>query len=112
MKTIGPLGGMSWESSIEYERLVNEEVRRRLGGTHSADLLIRSYDFAEIKSLQEAGEWAAAGPRLASDARRLQEAGAELIVLCTNTMHRGGRCDRRSDRCPIHSPGGHHGIGG
>ena len=88
MKTIGLLGGMSWESSIEYERLINEEVRRRLGGTHSADLLIRSYDFAEIESLQEAGDWAAAGTRLAADARRLEEAGAELIVLCTNTMHR------------------------
>jgi aspartate racemase len=88
MKTIGLLGGMSWESSIEYERLINKEVRRRLGGSHSADLLIRSYDFAEIEGLQEAGDWAAAGSRLAADARRLQEAGAELIVLCTNTMHR------------------------
>jgi amino-acid racemase len=88
MKTIGLLGGMSWESSIEYERLINEEVRRRLGGNHSADLLIRSYDFAEIEALQEAHDWSAAGSRLAADARRLQEAGAELIVLCTNTMHR------------------------
>jgi aspartate racemase len=88
MKTIGLLGGMSWESSIEYERLINQEVRRRLGGNHSADLLIRSYDFAEIEALQEAGDWAAAGSRLATDARRLQQAGAELIVLCTNTMHR------------------------
>ena len=88
MKTIGLLGGMSWESSIEYERLINEEVRRRLGGNHSADLLVRSYDFAEIEALQSAGDWTAAGSRLASDARRLEEAGADLIVLCTNTMHR------------------------
>jgi len=88
MKTIGLLGGMSWESSIEYERLINEEVRRHLGGNHSADLLIRSYDFAEIEALQEAHDWAAAGSRLAADAQRLQQAGAELIVLCTNTMHR------------------------
>ena len=88
MKIIGLLGGMSWESSIEYERLINEEIRRRLGGNHSADLLIRSYDFAEIEAVQEAGDWAAAGSRLAADARRLQEAGAELVVLCTNTMHR------------------------
>jgi amino-acid racemase len=88
MKTIGLLGGMSWESSIEYERLINEEVRDRLGGTHSADLLIRSYDFAEIEALQEAGDWAGAGARLAADARRLQEAGAKIILLCTNTMHR------------------------
>jgi aspartate racemase len=88
MKTIGLLGGMSWESSIEYERLINQEVRRRLGGNHSADLLIRSYDFAEIEALQERGDWAAAGALLAADAQRLQRAGAGLIVLCTNTMHR------------------------
>src|SRR5918992_5612074 len=72
---------------MEHERLINEEVRRRLGGTHSANLLIRSYDFAEIEALQEAGNWGAAGPRLASDAQQLERAGAELIVLCTNTMH-------------------------
>jgi len=88
MKTIGLLGGMSWESSIHYEQIINTEVRRRLGGTHSADLLIRSYDFATVATLQEAGDWAAAGALLAGDAVRLQEAGADLIVLCTNTMHR------------------------
>ena len=79
---------MSWESSIEYERLINGEVRRRLGGVHSADLLVRSYDFAEIEALQERGDWRAAGELLAADARALERAGAELIVLCTNTMHR------------------------
>ncbi len=87
MRTIGLLGGMSWESSIEYERLINEGVRARLGGTASADLLIRSYNFAEIEELQAAGGWDEAGARLAADARRLQDAGAELMVLCTNTMH-------------------------
>lgn len=87
MKTIGLLGGMSWESSIEYERLINTEVRRRLGGTHSADLIIRSYDFAAIESLQERGDWDGAGGLLAADAARLEAAGADLIVLCTNTMH-------------------------
>lgn len=87
MRTIGLLGGMSWESSVEYERLINEGVRARLGGTHSADLIVRSYDFARIEALQEAGDWDAAGELLATDARRLQDAGAELIVLCTNTMH-------------------------
>jgi aspartate racemase len=87
MKTIGLLGGMSWESSIEYERLINTEVRRRRGGVHSADLLIRSYDFGEIEALQAAGDWEVAGARLAADARLLQDAGADLIVLCTNTMH-------------------------
>ncbi len=88
MRTIGLLGGMSWESSIEYERLINEGVRAQLGGTHSADLIIRSYDFARIEVLQAAGDWRAAGDLLAADARMLQEAGAEIIVLCTNTMHR------------------------
>lgn len=79
---------MSWESSIEYERLINEEVRRRLGGVHSADLLIRSYDFAEVERLQFADDWDAAGALLAGDATRLQQAGAGIVVLCTNTMHR------------------------
>jgi aspartate racemase len=88
MKIIGLLGGMSWESSIEYERIINQEVRTRLGGTHSADLLVRSYDFAAIEALQAAGDWATAGRLLATDARRLQDAGAECLVLCTNTMHR------------------------
>ena len=87
MRRIGLLGGMSWESSIEYERIINTEVRRRLGGTHSADLVIRSYDFHEVEALQEAGDWDGAGALLAGDAAALQTAGAELIVLCTNTMH-------------------------
>ena len=88
MRTIGLLGGMSWESSIEYERLLNEGARARLGGSASADLIERSYNFVEIEALQQAGDWAAAGALLAADARRLEAAGAELIVLCTNTMHR------------------------
>ncbi len=87
MRTIGLLGGMSWESSVEYERIINTEVRRRLGGVHSADLVVRSYDFATIEAMQEAGDWEGAGELLASDARRLQEAGADLVILCTNTMH-------------------------
>lgn len=87
MKRIGLLGGMSWESSIHYERLINEGVRAILGGTHSADLIIRSYDFAAIEALQTAGAWDAAGSLLAGDAQRLEAAGAECIVLCTNTMH-------------------------
>lgn len=87
MKTIGLLGGMSWESSIHYERLINEGVRAQLGGTASADLIIRSYNFAAIEALQEKGDWDGAGALLAGDARRLQDAGADLIVLCTNTMH-------------------------
>ncbi|HMO11342.1 MAG TPA: amino acid racemase [Actinotalea sp.] len=88
VRTIGLLGGMSWESSIEYERMLNEGVRERLGGTASADLIVRSYDFAAIEDLQARGDWAAAADLLASDARRLEAAGADLVLLCTNTMHR------------------------
>lgn len=88
MKTIGLLGGMSWESSIEYERLINQGVRSRLGGTHSADLVVRSYDFARIEALQAAGDWSAAGDLLAADAILLERAGAQVVALCTNTMHR------------------------
>lgn len=88
MKRIGLLAGMSWESSIEYERHLNEGVRSRLGGAASADLVIRQYNFAEIEALQQAGDWAAAGRRLAADARWLVAGGAELVLLCTNTMHR------------------------
>ncbi|MEZ5377440.1 MAG: aspartate/glutamate racemase family protein [Acidimicrobiales bacterium] len=87
MKMIGLLGGMSWESSVEYERMINRGVREALGGTHSADLIVRSYDFARIEELQAAGEWEVAGELLGRDARRLQDAGADFIVLCTNTMH-------------------------
>lgn len=87
MKTIGVLGGMSWESSLDWYRLANEQVRERLGGFHSAPILLDSLDFAEIERLQAAGEWGEAGTILASRARRLEDAGAELIVLCTNTMH-------------------------
>jgi aspartate racemase len=87
MKRIGLLGGMSWESSIEYERLINEGVRARLGGTHSADLVVRSYDFAEIELLQQQGRWDDLGDLLATDAVALQAAGAELVLVCSNTMH-------------------------
>ena len=87
MKTIGLLGGMSWQSSIEYERMINEGVRAALGGTSSADLVIRSYDFARVEALQEAGDWDTCGAMLALDAQRLEAFGAELILLCTNTMH-------------------------
>jgi len=88
MKRLGLLGGMSWESSVEYERLINQGVRRALGGTHSADLIIRSYDFAAIEALQANDDWDGAAKLLVADARHLEAAGAEAIVLCTNTMHR------------------------
>jgi aspartate racemase len=86
--TIGMLGGMSWESSAEYYRLANELVRERLGGLHSARCLLYSVDFAEIEQLQAAGRWDEAGAVLADAAGRLEAAGADLLVLCTNTMHK------------------------
>jgi len=88
MKRIGLLGGMSWESSIEYYRLVNEITRELFGGLHSADCLLRSVDFADIEVLQREDRWDEAGERLAGEARALAAGGAELLVLCTNTMHK------------------------
>jgi len=88
MKRIGLLGGMSWESSAEYYRLVNEATRDRLGGLHSADCLLRSVDFAKVEAMQRAGDWERASALLAAEAAALEAAGAELLVLCTNTMHK------------------------
>ena len=88
MKTIGLIGGMSWESTVPYYRLVNEGIKARLGGLHSAKVVLYSVDFHEIEQLQRDGDWDAAGDVLAEAARRLQAAGADLLVLCTNTMHK------------------------
>ena len=88
MKTIGLLGGMSWESSALYYQLVNEGVRDRLGGFHSAPCLISSVDFAVVEDMQARGAWDEAGELLAGEAAALEQIGAECIVLCTNTMHK------------------------
>ena len=88
MKTIGLLGGMSWESTVPYYRQINEAVKARLGGLHSAKIVLYSVDFAEIEHVQHQGDWAAAGALLADAARVLERAGADFIVLCTNTMHK------------------------
>ena len=88
MKVIGLLGGMSWESSIEYYRIINETVRERLGGLHSAVSMMHSVDFAEIEELQMQGAWKEAGEGLAKAAADLQAGGADCVVLCTNTMHK------------------------
>ncbi|RST05326.1 aspartate/glutamate racemase family protein [Streptomyces sp. WAC05374] len=88
MRTIGLIGGMSWESSAEYYRLLNELVRERLGGLHSARCILHSVDFAEIERLQVSGEWEQAGEVLAEAARGLAAAGADLLLICTNTMHK------------------------
>ncbi|MDR6873399.1 aspartate racemase [Bosea sp. BE125] len=88
MTTIGLIGGMSWESTAVYYRLLNEGVRARLGGLHSADIMLHSLDFGPIAEMQARGDWEAAGDVLADSARRLEQAGAGCIVLCTNTMHK------------------------
>ena len=88
MKTIGLIGGMSWESSLEYYRIINEDVKARLGGLHSAECLMWSFDFAEIEALQMAGDWDAATARMVDAAQRVERGGADCIVICTNTMHK------------------------
>ncbi|MDL2219399.1 aspartate/glutamate racemase family protein [Ruminococcaceae bacterium OttesenSCG-928-O06] len=88
MKTIGLLGGMSWESTTTYYQEINRETARRLGGLHSAPLLLHSVDFAEIEALQKSGDWERAGAILNEAAKGLVGAGAQLLVLCTNTMHK------------------------
>ncbi len=88
MKTIGLLGGMSWESTVPYYRIVNETVKARLGGLHSAKLVLYSVDFHDVEQMQHAGDWQAAGRLLAQAARSVEAVGADFLVLCTNTMHR------------------------
>ena len=88
MKTIGLIGGMSWESSLAYYRLINEEIKLRLGGFHSAKCLMLSVDFGDIEALQMQGNWKEAGRVLGQAAYSLQQGGADFVVLCTNTMHK------------------------
>ena len=88
MKTIGLIGGMSWESSVEYYRIINEEVKNRLGGLHSAKCLLYSVDFDEIERFQAEGKWEEAGKLLGDVAHSLEKGGADFIVICTNTMHK------------------------
>ncbi len=88
MKTIGLIGGMSWESSAEYYRIINQAVGAKLGGLHSAKCVLVSVDFAEIEELQNRGAWDEAARRMAAAAQSLEAAGADCVVLCTNTMHK------------------------
>jgi aspartate racemase len=88
MKTLGLIGGMSWESTVPYYRIINETIREQLGGLHSARLILYSVDFADIERQQQAGAWDEAGTILADAARALETAGAEGLALCTNTMHK------------------------
>jgi aspartate racemase len=88
MKTIGLIGGMSWESSLEYYRIINEYVRDKLGNLHSAKIIMFSFDFAEIAALQHEGNWDAATKFLTDAAQKLEQIGADVLIICTNTMHK------------------------
>ena len=88
MKTIGLIGGMSWESSLEYYRLINQGVKAHLGALHSAQSLMYSVDFEAVEALQHAGEWDRLGEVMADAAQRLERGGADFVVICTNTMHK------------------------
>ncbi|MBR8660164.1 aspartate/glutamate racemase family protein [Brevibacillus sp. NL20B1] len=101
MKTIGLIGGMSWESSLEYYRLINQLVKERLGGLHSACCIMYSVDFAQIEAFQREGRWDDAGAALAHAAKALERAGADFIVLCTNTMHNNAEAIEQAVTIPL-----------
>lgn len=101
MKTLGLIGGMSWESTVPYYRQINETVKERLGGLHSAKIILYSVDFYEIEQLQREGDWPAAAALLANAALALERAGADLLVLCTNTMHKIAPAIEEAVRIPL-----------
>ena len=101
MKTIGLLGGMSWESTLDYYRAINEGMNRALGGLHSAKIVLHSVDFAPIETLQHAGAWDAAAQILADAARAIETSGADFLLICTNTMHRVAAQVEEAIRIPL-----------
>ncbi len=101
MKTIGLIGGMSWESSQEYYRIINQEIRARLGGTHSAKSLMWSMDFAEIEHLQHQGKWDELTKLMIEAAQNLEKGGADFILICTNTMHKMAADIERTTSIPL-----------
>lgn len=101
MKTIGLLGGMSWQSTIEYYRILNEEVASRLGGLHSAKIVMYSVDFDGIAEMQRRGDWVTAGRVLAEAAQGLERAGADMVLICTNTMHIVADAVQQAVRIPL-----------
>ncbi|TGN40991.1 aspartate/glutamate racemase family protein [Marinobacter confluentis] len=101
MKTIGLIGGMSWESTQTYYRLINQKIKDELGGLHSAKLVLYSVNFAEIETLQQRGDWSTAADILSSAARALESAGADFMVLCTNTMHKVARQIEQAVSIPL-----------
>jgi aspartate racemase len=101
LKVIGLIGGMSWESTVPYYRHINEAVKERLGGLHSAKVILYSVDFHEVERLQHSGDWEEAGNLLAHAARALESAGADFLVLCTNTMHKVAPAIEAAVRIPL-----------
>lgn len=101
MKTIGLIGGMSWESTVTYYQLINETVKKELGGLHSARILLYSVDFAEIEEYQALGQWEESARVLSQAAENLEKAGADFLVICTNTMHKVVPQIRQRIRIPI-----------
>ena len=101
MKTIGMLGGMSWESSAVYYRILNREVQKRLGGIHSAKTVMHSCDFAEMAAMQKAGQWDEAHDRMATIGVNLAKAGADFLIICCNTMHRMAGAVEKASGIPL-----------
>lgn len=101
MKTIGLIGGMSWASTVEYYRILNQAAKERLGGLHSAKIVLYSVDFAEIEPTMREDRWADAAMMLVDAARRLEAAGADLLLLCTNSFHKVAGDIERSTRLPF-----------
>ncbi len=101
MKCIGLIGGLSWESTAVYYKLINELVRERLGGLHSAECVVYSFDFAEIERLQMSGQWAEATGRMVDAAQRLERAGADFLLICSNTMHKMADDVQASVKIPL-----------
>ncbi|MDH5615665.1 MAG: aspartate/glutamate racemase family protein [Acidimicrobiia bacterium] len=101
MQTIGLIGGMSWESTAQYYRLINEQVKERLGGLHSAKIILYSVDFAEVEDLQQRGEWKQATTLMVKAGQRVKAGGADFIVICTNTMHRLADQVERQTALPV-----------
>jgi len=101
MKTAGLLGGMSWESSLEYYRLINEGIREKLGKLHSAKIILNSVDFEPIEELQHLGKWNELGNMLAKEAKKIELAGADFLLICTNTMHKVADTVQNSINIPL-----------
>lgn len=101
MKTIGLIGGLSWESSREYYRIINEAAARRLGGMHSAKIVMYSFDFAEVETLQHQGQWDALTEQMVASAQSLRRAGADFLVICSNTMHRMAQAVETGSGLPL-----------